>query len=266
MAPDIGLAERLKAAARRLRRQTSLYNLSGLLNPVFDLATGGNRRPVFYDIDCAAPALRGLDRAYDTILSEFSAVQSAYPRLPAYHTIDTDVIQSSGRHQRDRNWSVFMLHCFGRVPSAARRLCPRTLALLDEIPGLYQGFFSVLDPGKSIPAHRGPSRAYLRYHLGLIVPEVQPPRMRVKDETYVWRTRESVLFDDSWDHEIYNECPQTRAVLIVDVARPLPAPLRLIAGFMAQTARLHYAPRIIAAMEARTARPQAADLGPARLA
>lgn len=253
-ATGIGLPDQLRASARRLRRRLSFYNMAGVFNPAFDLVAGGDRRPVFHDIDQQAPALRTLDAAYDTILAEFAAVQSAYPRLPAYHTIDTDVIYSSGRHQRDRAWSVFMLRCFGRIPSAAQRLCPRTLTLLDEIPGLYQAFFSVLDPGKSIPAHRGPSRAYLRYHLGLIVPDVRPPRIRIKDQFYTWRTRESALFDDSWEHEIFNDCPETRVVLIVDVVRPLPTPLNLLAGFMERTARLHYAPRIVAAMERRCGR------------
>jgi aspartyl/asparaginyl beta-hydroxylase (cupin superfamily) len=243
---------RLKAAGRRLTRKLAPYNLAEHFNPVFDLSTGGEQRPVLYDIDATVPALRTLDAAYPVIRAELDAVRAHFPALPRYHEVDTDVVHSSGRGPRDRAWSVFMLRCFGRTPTAARELCPQTLALLEGIPGLYQAFFSLLDPRKSIPAHTGPSRAYLRYHLGLVVPRVSPPRIRIKDLTYVWKERESVLFDDSWNHEIINDCDELRAVLIVDVARPMPWPLRLLANAMQIGARLSYAPRVVGAMEART--------------
>lgn len=243
---------RIRAAGRRLLRRLALYNLAELFNPVFDLSTGGDARPVLFDIDATLPELRTLDAAYPEIRAELDAVRARFPSLPRYHEVDTDVVHSSGRGPRDRAWSIFMIHCFGRTPSAAREMCPRTLELLQGIPGLYQAFFSVLDPRKSIPAHTGPSRAYLRYHLGLIVPRIAPPYIRVKDQTYTWKERESVLFDDSWNHEIYNECDEVRAVLIVDVERPMPWPLRLLARVMQIGARLSYAPRVVNAMEART--------------
>ena len=49
------------------------------------------------------------------------------------------------------------------------------MPLVAGIPNLFQAFFSILEPGKSIPAHEGPYCGYLRYHLGLIVPEESPP-------------------------------------------------------------------------------------------
>ncbi len=239
----------LKPLLRRLRRRFALYNLAGWLNPLFDLWVGGRQRPVFYNIDETAPDLRRLDAAFLEILSAFEKVMGHLQRLPAYHTIDHDVIYSSGRTQRDARWGVFMLTCFGHKPKAAAALCPDLIALLETIPGLYQAFFSVLEPGKSIPAHLGPSRVYLRYHLGLQVPTEATPTLRVKDQTYRWKTGESVLFDDSWDHEIQNHCPEMRAILIVDIERPLPLPLRWIAWVQRKTAALHYARRIVAAAD-----------------
>ncbi|CAO3359359.1 aspartyl/asparaginyl beta-hydroxylase domain-containing protein [Azospirillum palustre] len=235
---------------RRWRRNMSLYKSGALFNPLFDLHTGGASRPVFHDIDREMPALRRIDAAYDTIRGEFDQVLAAYERLPSYHSIDTDVIHSSGRLQRDRRWSVFMLTCFGRVPQAARTLAPRTLELVRDIPGVYQAMFSILEPGKSVRAHEGPSRMYLRYHLALRVPAVRPPHIRVKDRIHQWKERESVLFDDSWDHEVVNDSPELRAILMIDVARPMPAPLRMVAKGMATMASLHYAPRIVRTMDA----------------
>lgn len=233
------------ATMRRWRRALSLYNLSGLINPVFDLYTGGPHRLIFHDIDVTRPELRELDRAYDVILGEARTVLAAYGRLPSYHAIDTDVIHSSGRLQRDKRWSVFMLTCFGRVPDAATVLAPRTLELVRGIPGIYQAMFSILEPGKNVAAHVGPSRAYLRYHLGLMVPSENPPRIRLNDRYYTWKTGESVLFDDSWNHEVLNDSPQMRVILMVDIRRPMPWPLTGIARLMEFTARYHYASRIL---------------------
>ncbi|MDP9840611.1 aspartyl/asparaginyl beta-hydroxylase (cupin superfamily) [Neorhizobium huautlense] len=235
---------------RRWRRALSLYNLSGLINPVFDLYTGGSRRLVFHDIDATRPELREVDRAYDIILEEARTVLAAYGRLPSYHAIDTDVIHSSGRLQRDKRWSVFMLTCFGRTPDAAPALAPKTLELVRRIPGVYQAMFSILEPGKNVAAHVGPSRAYLRYHLGLIVPSEKPPRIRLKDHYYTWKPGESVLFDDSWNHEVINDSAHMRVILMVDIRRPMPWPLTGIARLMELTARYHYATRIVQNMNA----------------
>jgi aspartyl/asparaginyl beta-hydroxylase (cupin superfamily) len=112
----------------------------------------------------------------------------------------------------------------GVKPKAFCVRCPQTTALLDRIPGLFEAFFSILEGGKSIPAHDGPYRGYLRYHLGLLVPEINPPSIRLKDEVYMWKEGESVLFDDSWNHEVYNKCEEDRVILIVDIRRPMPLP------------------------------------------
>src|ERR1700677_1397692 len=233
----------IRPTLRRWRRNVSLYNSTGLINPLFDLYTGGSRRPVFYEIDQVAPALRAVDDAFEIIRAELDAILGAYDRLPPYHSIDTDVIHSSGRTQRDKRWSIFMLACFGKIPAAAPVLAPKTLTLVQQVPGFYQAMFSILEPGKNVRAHVGPSRAYLRYHLGLYVPTDRPPRIRVKDQYYTWKEGESVLFDDSWNHEVINDSDQMRAVLIIDLARPMPFPLAIIEKGMKAAAAIHYAPR-----------------------
>ena len=95
------------------------------------------------------------------------------------------------------------------------------------MPGVLGAFFSILDPKKTVPAHEGPFMGYLRYHLALVVPEEKPPTIRVKDRFHTWKERESVVFDDSWEHEVLNESEGQRVVLIVDFMRPMPWPLHL---------------------------------------
>jgi len=86
-------------------------------------------------------------------------------------------------------------------------------------------FFSILAPGKHIPAHRGPYKGVLRYHLGLKIPEpASQCRIRVGDEVRHWAEGESLLFDDTYDHEVWNDTDGERAILFMDVERPLPEP------------------------------------------
>jgi aspartyl/asparaginyl beta-hydroxylase (cupin superfamily) len=60
--------------------------------------------------------------------------------------------------------------------------------------------------------------------LALRVPKNNPPKMRVKDEFYLWEEGKSIVFDDSLEHEVYNKSDETRVVLIVDFLRPMNLP------------------------------------------
>jgi aspartate beta-hydroxylase/beta-hydroxylase len=203
-----------------------LFNLSLLplkgVNAFLDLHTGGRRRDVFFDIDETYPDLRLVDAEYPAIREEMLRILPDKDRIPKYHELDAGQTGISAETESD--WRVFMLYAMGEKPEPNRSKCPRTCAVLDRVPGLFQAFFSILDPAKHVPAHCGPYRGYLRYHLALKVPETKQPRIRIKDQYHTWKQGESVLFDDSWEHEVYNEADDVRVVLIVDVLRPMPQP------------------------------------------
>jgi beta-hydroxylase len=89
--------------------------------------------------------------------------------------------------------------------------------------------FSILSPRKHILDHRGPYKGVLRYHLGLIVPEdAESCRIRVGEDYRHWQEGKSMVFDDTFNHEVWNDTEETRVVLFVDVMRPLPFPESLI--------------------------------------
>ncbi len=192
------------------------------VNRFFSRYVGGDRRPTFFDIGATFPALSAVTRHYAAIRSEFEAVMQRGVPLPAYHEIDSGQQAISAVVNPDKKWNVFMLRVFGYEPAHARALCPETCQVLDGIPNLLEAFFSILEPGKSVPLHEGPYLGYLRYHLGLRVPQDNPPKIVVNRQPYTWREGEAVLFDDSWPHEVVNRSNELRAVLIVDVLRPMP--------------------------------------------
>jgi aspartyl/asparaginyl beta-hydroxylase (cupin superfamily) len=208
-----------------LRRLKSLARNVLDINRWYYRAAGGENRPAFYDIDAIYPSLRELDRNHAVIREEMEAVLSRRDRIPRYHDLARSEQYISGTVDADKDWKVFMLRSMTGTPAANQAKCPRTTALLEKIPNVYQAFFSILDPGKSIPAHSGGYLGYLRYHLGLLVPKNRPPSMRVKDQIHTWKEGESIVFDDSWEHEVYNKSDSLRVVLIVDFLRPMPLPL-----------------------------------------
>jgi len=86
-------------------------------------------------------------------------------------------------------------------------------------------FFSILSPGKHIGVHRGPYRGLLRYHLGLRIPEpAGAAGISVGGEVAHWQEGGSLLFDDGYEHFAWNDTDGIRAVLFMDVERPLRRP------------------------------------------
>ncbi len=78
--------------------------------------------------------------------------------------------------------------------------------------------FSLLAAGKRIPAHTGTINTRLVCHLPLIVPG--DGALRVGSQTRNWRVGELLAFDDTVEHEAWNDAASDRLVLIFDVWRP----------------------------------------------
>lgn len=155
------------------------------------------------------------------VQAELSDVLNYRDDLPNFQDISVDQASISN----DDGWKTFFFLGYGFRSVANCRRCPKTAALLDSIPGLVTGFFSILSPGKRIPPHRGPWRGVLRYHLALRVPEpASASGIRVGGEEAHWQEGRSLLFDDGYSHEAWNGTDGVRVVLFCDVLRPLRAP------------------------------------------
>ena len=198
-------------------------------------------RPVFHDIDQVCPELRILERNYSSIRAEFDFLKHHLPAIPSYHEVDRHQERIAKSPVGGANWRVFFFEAMGRKIRLNRKLCPNTAALIDRIPRVFQACFSILEPRKSVPAHCGLYNGYLRYHLGIEVTQTSPPSIRIKDQDYTWREGEGVLFDDTWPHEIKNECPDIRAVLIVDIPRPMTGIASLVSHATVLLGRFTYA-------------------------
>lgn len=128
-----------------------------------------------------------------------------------------------------RQWRSCRL--WGHGGGVADRLadCPLTSAVVGRIPGLNNAQFAVLAPGTHVPVQRGVTKGLLTCHLGLIVPRDGDVRMRVDRRIARWAEGETLLFDDTYDHELWNESSGTRVILSIQVRRPLRQPGKWVA-------------------------------------
>jgi ornithine lipid ester-linked acyl 2-hydroxylase len=129
----------------------------------------------------------------------------------------------------DERWKTFMLAGFGVRSERNIAACPETWRIVQTIPGLTTAMFSIFEPGKHLPPHRGPYNGVLRLHLGLIVPEpADRLGLRIGREVRRWREGEALVFDDAYEHEAWNHTQATRVVLFVDFVKPLRFPANLV--------------------------------------
>lgn len=205
----------------------------------------------------------------DRLASDWQKIQAECDALLA----ERDAIPPLGRiasyHRRiapDDKWRSFFFEAHGYEVVANRARCPATAAMLDTIPNLVTAFYSVMDPGTHVPRHRGFSKGLLNVHLGLRIPgEAQECRIQVADQDRRWEEGKVLMFDESFHHEVWNDSDQTRAVLFIQVMRPMGWRGRLLTratiGFVNRTKYVQQARQSIGATPKRFGgRPRARDL------
>jgi len=170
-----------------------------------------------------------VDAQWRRIREELEVVLRRREDLPNFQDISRGQVGLTN----DDRWKTFFFYAYGfQAPQICVR-CPETTRILAQIPGMKTAFFSILSPGKHIPRHRGPYKGVIRYHLGLIVPEPKERcRIQVGDEIRHWEEGRSLIFDDTYPHQVWNDTDGLRAVLFVDFVRPLRFPANVLNGII----------------------------------
>lgn len=166
-----------------------------------------------------------IEAGWTTIREELCMQLPERAQIPSLH----EVADGESALTQDDKWKTFWLYAYGRAITDNCRRCPETTRLIESITGMKTAFFSILAPRKLIPEHRGPYTGVLRYHLGLIVPSRKEAcRIRVGSEFAHWEEGRSLVFDDAYPHQVWNDTDEERVVLFVDFARPLPFPVSVL--------------------------------------
>jgi aspartate beta-hydroxylase len=125
---------------------------------------------------------------------------------------------------KSRKWGAYYLIRSGAPETENLARCPRTAELLAAAPlatvpsQAPTAFFSLLEPRTRIPAHTGVTNTRLVCHVPLIVPP--GCGFRVGAETREWKAGEAWVFDDTIEHEAWNDGDAPRAILIIDTWNP----------------------------------------------
>ena len=180
--------------------------------------------PAFFE-PALFPWVPALEARTPAIRRELDALLGFIDHLPNFQDLSPDQRYLTD----DAGWKTYFFYAFGLPVPKARKRCPETAKALRAIPGMKTAFFSILQPGKRLPEHRGPYKGVLRLHLALRIPE---PRekcgIRIGSETRHWDEGKVLVFDDCYPHEAWNETDGVRVVLFVDIVRPLRFPASLV--------------------------------------
>lgn len=189
---------------------------------------GVEQKPFFTEQDF--PWVREIEAQCPVILEELGAILQQHPS----RILDFGYASEENLHIIEpRKWKTFILIMLGQKVEQNCQRCPKTLAALQRIPGLNGAMFSVFEPGAHLLPHRGPFMGILRYHLGLIVPaDKEACTLRIGEEVRYWEAGKSIIFDDTYEHEVWNRTTQQRVVLFVDFERPVPVWLRPVSRIM----------------------------------
>jgi len=185
------------------------------------------QRPNRYIKSIAGPALyraedfelaRHLETHGQVIVDEvLAAVKIGYQD---FSDVEEPLVETGGQWQE-----LIFFEAGVRSERAARHL-PATFAVLNalapEILGAGVVMLSRIVPGTHIVAHCDETNGRLRLHMGIKTPS--DAVMRVGSESVRWQAGKCIVFDDSFEHEVWNLSDEDRIVLIVDFLHPQAPP------------------------------------------
>ncbi len=224
------------------RRETA----SERFNKALDMLLGKYHRPeedrrypqaphVFYMPDIpyhtfypeeSLPWLKELEQHTDTITAELQTLLT-HQGASFSPYVHADLGKTGGDHADlldSDSWTSAFLWNDGTEVAEVMAQCPRTTELMRTLPICHiKGFlptvlFSKLSPGAKIAPHTGMLNTRLICHLPLIVPA--DCGLRVGADTRMTERGKAWAFDDSINHEAWNNSREARIILLFDVWRP----------------------------------------------
>lgn len=193
------------------------------------------------------PWIESIESATDDIRGELEDVLTERSRFSPYLESDGSHLGPRGTDLVNSNdWSSYYLWHYGELVAEAAELCLKTVAALEAAPQPQIprqapiALFSKLTPGTRIPPHNGMINTRLICHLPIIVPE-NCGALRVGSEQRAWVEGETLIFDDSIEHEAWNTSNKERVVLLFEIWRPelSEGERELVSAVLAAVRRFH---------------------------
>ena len=193
-------------------RNVILYTLIKKLRNLYKL-----NNPPYLNLDKHFPEHKIIEKNWEAIRDEILNIIEESKSLPKFHEIDDG--QEFISNNDGISWNLFVVKVYDMLNVPNAKKCVKTLSILNAIKSVKTINFSILAPGKHIPAHRGPYRGILRYQLALEVPQDGECFLLVDNKKYKWTDGQGVLFDDTYVHEVFNNTKSRRIALLLDIKR-----------------------------------------------
>jgi aspartate beta-hydroxylase len=196
--------------------------------------------PATLEADRYFPEAELFAQSWHGIRDEAVTISKGLSSVPRFHELMEAQTAISANDGHD--WRVFVMRAYGYDVERNLARCPITASLVERCPSVLSASFSFLAPGKHIPPHRGPFRGILRFHLGLSMPDGDDGRLGavlwVNDEEYRLPNGGTLLWDDTYPHEVLNATDQVRICLLLDVWRSeMPADMVALSHVIVGAAR-----------------------------
>ena len=164
------------------------------------------------------PFLQEFEEKWQVMRDEVREILKFSNSIPGFEQVSPDQY----RLAKARQWKTFVLYGFGQQLAKNCVMAPVTTEVLSRVPHVQTAWFSILAPGYHIPAHTGVTKGIVRAHLGLIIPkEREKCRIRVQDQVVAWQDGKVFAFDDTYEHEVWNDTDEERVILLFDFDRPM---------------------------------------------
>lgn len=168
---------------------------------------------MFFDL-ARYPFLPRLAERLEDFQAEARGVAQGYEYLKFRYGLFSD--RQPGYLEGSR--ASFCWRVYGRPLLRNCEVCPVTSAVVNEVvPDLVTSGFYLLGPHSAILPHTGVSSDLRRGHMGIFCPA--DCALRVSDEVRSWSEGGFLVFDDTYEHEVWNRSDELRVILLFDFVR-----------------------------------------------
>ncbi len=177
---------------------------------------------IFDPPEAQFPGCPHFAEAWTTIRAEALEIALQLEAVPKFQELMPE--QTAISANDDRDWRMFILKAYGTEVLPNMAACPVLAELVRKSPEVLSAALSFLAPRKHIPPHYGPFKGILRFHLMLSMPlndDGKPAAiLKVDGMEYRLADGECLLWDDTYQHEVWNQSSHVRIALLLDVWRP----------------------------------------------
>ena len=177
------------------------------------------------------PFIASLEENWEVIRDEALGLMPYREAIPPLSELSPD----HARLDTEQKWRSFFLYGYGYRSKENCARCPETYSIMKKIPGLRTALFSIHEPGMTIAPHKGVTAGICVVHLGLKIPKARENcAIRVDKDIVHWENGKAFVFDDTPEHEAWNNTDEDRIILLLHVDRPLRFPGNIVSKlFMA---------------------------------